>query len=125
MMKIAGYKLAPGDVEPSWNTGLGAPRCGVSAHPINNPRNIYLDVEAPPLVVNTMFKHPVSRPLPCKPSPDLYWKPNRPPIVASARGMVPAQGLTKAQGPGLATIGRTDYPILKQAGVYANVNSPF
>lgn len=125
MISVQAYKLPEGQVEQSYATGLCAPRTGVYAQPMNGYRNVYIKTFAPPLAVNTMFRAPTQRPLPCKPSPDMYWKENRPPIVHKERGMVPAQGLTKQQGVGLSTIGKTDYPILKNAGQYANTNAPF
>lgn len=125
MISAVGYRITPGQVEPSYATGLAAPRTGVNAYPQNGYRNMYLKTHAPPLAVNTMFRAPVQRPLPCKPTPDMYWKENRPPIINQKRGFVPAQGLTNAQGAGLATIGRTNYPILINAGAWANSNAPF
>ena len=125
MISAIGYRINPGQVEPSYATGLGAPRTGTSSHTMNGYRNLYMKTHAPPLAVDTMFRAPIQRPLPCKPTPDMYWKMNRPPIMNKERGMVPAQGLTKAQGAGLATIGRTDYPILINAGAWSNTNAPF
>lgn len=123
MMQLVAYKLPPGEVEPSYASMN--PRTGTSAHPQNGYRNLYLNTRAPPLAVDTMFRAPVQRPLPCKPQGDMYWKENRPPIMRKERGMVPSQGLTREQGPGLASIKRVDYPILPQAGLWSNMNSPF